>query len=291
MLSLRDGHVPPRRGQPLRGHHPRQAQRRPHPGHLRRHRAAAAAHQRPRRPHRRPHHAIGDGGLDHQLGMHPRPPRHPHNSRRPARHRRQHRHRPQFRHPYPRLAGQQPQQILGPGHGELPHPVHRRRGRRQPQRDIGRRAARQHHRHEPAQPRLLVGHEQVPDQPRLPLHPAAHTRPGIPFGPPLVGGGGDHQHPVRVPDLPGHPRPPVHPVTGRGQVQLRIDPARPQEHPQVPDQGLMPGITLGVGNEHPHRLPAAAITRHAGPPPSHPRPPGRRPGTTRPARTGYYLPG
>ena len=114
------------------------------------------------------------------------------------------------------------------------------------------------------QPRLLIGVEQVPDQPCLPLHAAALTGPRIPLGPPPVFRGGDHQHIGGVTDLPGHPLRPVLPPLGGRHVRVGVNAVLAQEPPEIPHPVLMHTVIMGVRDEHPHRDPGSLIRPRAG---------------------------
>ena len=155
----------------------------------------------------------------------------------------------------------------------------------------------------PAAPPARTGSARRPDQHRTdpgsagpPTAPPAPPlpRPGIALGPPPVLRRGHHQHDIRVPDLPGHPLRPVHPLLRRGQVHPRIDPMRTQENPQIPDPVLMAGIIMGIRDKNPDRPPARTRTitsmhiRHALPTPS---PPAQETATPPGSRTGYSLRG
>jgi hypothetical protein len=209
-IQQHSGQPPARIRHPVRGSQRRQPQRCPHASYLDRQRRLALAQRRPAQHHRRGDLPVPrDADVDQHLGAQRRPDR---ASRRPGAARRQERHRSQRRLDLAGLPGQRSQQHLRAGHGELSHHVTRRGVRRQPERDIRSRAARQHDRQHQPQPSPLIRIQPLADQPRLPLHATAMRRLGATFRAELVAGGGDHQDPVRIPDLRHHPQRPVPPL-------------------------------------------------------------------------------
>jgi len=142
--------------------------------------------------------------------------------------RRQDRNRSQRRLGLARLTSQQPQQFLRADHGVLTDQVVSDRRREEPQRDVIDGAAGQDDRHRPLQPGRLIAEAPLPDQPGLPLHAPAFIWLGVALSPPPVLRGCDHQHPVRVPDLPGHPLRPVPPLFAQ-PIQPGVYPLRAEE--------------------------------------------------------------
>ncbi len=205
--------------------------------------------------------AVGEPHLsDDLMDERSRPPRGTGGQRRPARH-------PGIRHdnrargPYPglsegrlnlvRLTGQDAQQRLHAARGDLRDRVVGRRVRAEERRDVLDRTAGQQHRQELRHPGRPVAVQLLADQRCLELHPAALIRGGLTLAAAAVLRRDDNQYVVGRTDLGQHPQRPVLPAFGRGLVELRVDPPRPQEDPQIPDGVVVLGRSVGVGDKHP----------------------------------------